>query len=348
MNYYNSSNAFTSGGNLKIMSVNQDVTFRGNGSDETRHLQTAMLQTWNKFCFQEGAVDVSARMPGKSAQPGLWPAFWLMGNLGRATFARSTSGFWPFNFNECVPPESPDCDANQCRAQRVSACDAAPGYGFNAHQGRGAPEIDVIEVQPGGFTLEYGSNGAACAQPADNASIVQLRMPQPFVSTSLQAAPGFPHGSQQRPSTGCRPFNYTASDGTLTPQWLPELDIFRYGSASDHTPFTVAANYEFWGDLYEDYYSGVALQTDACARALPRMNVIGLPLTDSLPQMATIERPPLRLPSAFHLSPSLSASLLALSASPSPLLSSHLLLAISPPLPRALPSSLRLGQHSAH
>lgn len=261
MNYYNSSNAYTSNGNLEILSTNQDVTFGGNGSEETRHLQTAMLQTWNKFCFQEGAVDVSARMPGKSNQPGLWPAFWLMGNLGRATFARSTSGFWPFNFNECVPPDSPDCDANHCTAQRVSACDAAPGHGFNPYQGRGAPEIDVIEVQPGAFTIEYGPN---CAQPADAASIAQLRMSQPFVSTSLQAAPGFPRGSQQRPPIGCRPYNFTAADGVARPQWLPELDIFNYGSAARETPYTVGANYEFWGDDYEDYYAGSALHTDAC------------------------------------------------------------------------------------
>ena len=269
VNFYNSSNAYTRDGKLEIWSVNEDVTFMANGSHQTRHLQTAMLQTWNKFCFQEGAVDVSARMPGVSTQPGLWPAFWLMGNLGRATFAQSTAGFWPFIFDECVPPDSPDCDANQCTAQRVTACDADPGFGFNAFQGRGAPEIDVIEVQPGGYTIEYGTNGATCPYPTDAASVAQLRMSQPFVSTSLQAAPGFPTGSQQRPHKGCRPFNYTAANGAVLPQWLPELDIFSYGSAASQTPFTVGANYEFWGDLYETYYNGIPLQTDACEPLVP-------------------------------------------------------------------------------
>ena len=54
--------------------------------------------------LEQGAVEVSAQLPGESSQPGLWPAFWLMGNLGRATFERSTAGLWPFIFDECVEP----------------------------------------------------------------------------------------------------------------------------------------------------------------------------------------------------------------------------------------------------
>ena len=42
---------------LTLKSVNQDVTFEtGEGSSETRHLQTAMLQGWDKFCFQEQSI----------------------------------------------------------------------------------------------------------------------------------------------------------------------------------------------------------------------------------------------------------------------------------------------------
>ena len=82
VNFYNSSNAYTRDGKLEIWSVNEDVTFMANGSHQTRHLQTAMLQTWNKFCFQEGAVDVSARMPGVSTQPGLGLSqAWSVGTL---------------------------------------------------------------------------------------------------------------------------------------------------------------------------------------------------------------------------------------------------------------------------
>ena len=94
--------------------------------------KSAMLQTWNKFCFQEGAAEVRAEMPGNDgSQEGLWPAFWLMGNLGRATFEHSTDGFWPYIFDECVPLNHSDCDANQCSSQKISACEAGPGSGFN-------------------------------------------------------------------------------------------------------------------------------------------------------------------------------------------------------------------------
>ena len=121
-----------------------------------------MLQSWNKFCFRGGAAEVSVQLPGDADQPGLWPAFWLMGNLGRATFTASTDGLWPFLFDECVPPaDEIACNAGQCYAQRISACDGAPGHGLNPHQGRGAPEIDVIEVQPGSHVASYDAAHAA-------------------------------------------------------------------------------------------------------------------------------------------------------------------------------------------
>ena len=44
-------------------------------------------------------------------------------------------------------------------------------------------------------------------------------MSQPFVSTSLQAAPGFPHGADQRPKKSCLPEYYELIGGgahTLT------------------------------------------------------------------------------------------------------------------------------------
>ena len=33
-----------------------------------------------------GIIEASIKLPGKSDTGGLWPAFWLMGNLGRATY----------------------------------------------------------------------------------------------------------------------------------------------------------------------------------------------------------------------------------------------------------------------
>ena len=46
-------------------------------------------------------MEVRLRLPGKSDIGGLWPAFWLMGNLGRATYEHSTNMMWPWSFNKC-------------------------------------------------------------------------------------------------------------------------------------------------------------------------------------------------------------------------------------------------------
>ena len=58
-------------------------------------------------------------------------------------------------------------------------------------------------------------------------------MQQPFVSTSLQAAPGFPATADQRPHKGCVPELYTDVNGTHVMQWLqPDLSIFNVHNGS--------------------------------------------------------------------------------------------------------------------
>ncbi|RLN37979.1 hypothetical protein BBO99_00004239 [Phytophthora kernoviae] len=138
--------------------------------------RAAMVQSWNKFCYQGGMLEVRAQLPGAvsatSGNPDLaagpsgkvkttkyyptWPGIWMMGNLGRAIFSASTNRMWPFSYDRCEP------DVFNPDNQRISACDDNPGYGLNPNQGRGAPEIDVLE-------------GGGLA-----------------VSSSLQIAPGMP------------------------------------------------------------------------------------------------------------------------------------------------------------
>ncbi|KAI9911443.1 hypothetical protein PsorP6_009763 [Peronosclerospora sorghi] len=121
--------------------------------------RAAMVQSWNKFCFQGGMLEVRAQLPGavspESGNPDLalgrsgkvtakgyyptWPGIWMMGNLGRAIFSASTNRMWPFSYNTCEP------DVLHPSNQRISACDDNPGYGLNPNQGRGAPEIDLLE-----------------------------------------------------------------------------------------------------------------------------------------------------------------------------------------------------------
>ncbi|KAF1322509.1 Beta-glucan synthesis-associated protein, partial [Globisporangium splendens] len=123
------------------------------------HYRGGMVQSWNKFCFQGGMAEVRVQLPGvvssESGNPDVkngknarvsalqyypvWPGIWMMGNLGRAIFSASTSRIWPFSYNEC------NDDVFLSSNQRISACDPNPGSGMNPHQGRGAPEIDIIE-----------------------------------------------------------------------------------------------------------------------------------------------------------------------------------------------------------
>ncbi|KUF84567.1 hypothetical protein AM588_10000722 [Phytophthora nicotianae] len=137
-----------------------------------------MVQSWNKFCIQGGMIEVRAQLPGAltetSGNPDIlldssararslryyptWPGIWMMGNLGRAIFSGSTNRMWPFSYDACDP------DTLTPTNQRISACDADPGSGMNPHQGRGAPEIDIVE---GGGTTISSSIQVGPGMPPD-------------------------------------------------------------------------------------------------------------------------------------------------------------------------------------
>ncbi|CAH0476008.1 unnamed protein product [Peronospora belbahrii] len=147
--------------------------------------RAAMVQSWNKFCFQGGMLEVRAQLPGavtkESMNPDLalgefgkvksskfyptWPGIWMMGNLGRAIFSASTNRMWPYSYDKCEP------DVFNPENQRINACNDNPGYGLNPNQGRGAPEIDLLE----GSGL--------------------------VISSSLQIAPGMPEDFRLFPPT---------------------------------------------------------------------------------------------------------------------------------------------------
>lgn len=38
--------------------------------------QSAMIQTWNKFCFTGGYIEANVSLPGLADVSGLWPAIW--------------------------------------------------------------------------------------------------------------------------------------------------------------------------------------------------------------------------------------------------------------------------------
>ncbi|KAF8810897.1 beta-glucan synthesis-associated, partial [Phlegmacium glaucopus] len=135
--------------------------------------RSGMLQTWNKFCFTTGYVEVSVTFPGPDEDTtGYWPGAWTMGNLARPGYAASTQGMWPYTYDSCdvgTFPNQTDPDGSGPAAalhtdagrsvynfelswlpgQRASSC-SCPGSdhpGPTPSRGRGAPEIDVFEAE---------------------------------------------------------------------------------------------------------------------------------------------------------------------------------------------------------
>ncbi|GAA5915059.1 uncharacterized protein JCM6883_004228 [Sporobolomyces salmoneus] len=136
------------------------------------NFRSGMLQSWNKFCFTGGYLEVNLSLPGTPTAQGYWPGVWTMGNLGRAGYGASNDGVWPYSYNECdvgtLPnqtwPNGTDPYAakhsggrdyggelSYLSGQRFSACtcsaDSKHHPGPNVRTGRGAPEIDALEGQ---------------------------------------------------------------------------------------------------------------------------------------------------------------------------------------------------------
>ncbi|KAG8980166.1 hypothetical protein FRB90_007787 [Tulasnella sp. 427] len=145
----------TEGGNLVITLTETPI--------HGLNFKSGMLQSWNKFCFTTGYIEVNMSLPGDPRVPGLWPAAWTMGNLGRIGHGATTDGLWPFSYDTCdigTYPNQTDKNGPPIQTsggqplsyqpgQRLSAC-TCPGSdhpGPNVGVGRGAPEIDIIEAE---------------------------------------------------------------------------------------------------------------------------------------------------------------------------------------------------------
>jgi beta-glucan synthesis-associated protein KRE6 len=148
LHFYNSSFVTTTeDGKLKIQAISDRTEWnrydymKKTWKHETTYFKSGMVQSWEKFCFTGGIVEVDIIFPGDPFIGGLWPAVWMLGNLGRATYEASTNNIWPWSFNKC--------DRNLQPAQAISACNAQNHYGMHPFQGRGATEIDLVEVMTG-------------------------------------------------------------------------------------------------------------------------------------------------------------------------------------------------------
>lgn len=111
--------------------------------------RSGMLQSWNRMCFTQGAMEVLVMLPNFGNVTGLWPGIWSMGNLGRPGFLASTEGVWPYSYEECdagITPNqlSPD-GISYLPGQKLNLCTCKGEDHPNRGTGRGAPEIDALE-----------------------------------------------------------------------------------------------------------------------------------------------------------------------------------------------------------
>lgn len=195
LHFYNSSAVRTSNGMLEINTYKERTAWNHYDKINKKwknvktNFTSGMVQSWNKFCFTGGIVEVDIIFPGDPAIGGLWPAVWMLGNLGRATYEASTNNIWPWSYNVC--------DREKQDAQSISACNRIEHYGLHPFQGRGATEIDLVEVMTG------TSNG-----PLPGTSPpVSL----PYADMTLQVAPGVP---KNRPQSGSAPIRKTSYSKT--------------------------------------------------------------------------------------------------------------------------------------
>jgi len=173
-----------------------------------KNFVSGMLQGWNKFCFTGGIVEIDLTLPGEPEIGGLWPAVWMLGNMGRATYEATTNNIWPYSFDEC--------DRKLQSAQKISKCNSQNHFGMHSGQGRGATEIDILEVMAG--------------EPGDLANTVPP-ISIPYASMTLQVAPGV---TTSRPRVGFQPvleseFSNFGHTEYLADNWY---DTESYGNTS--------------------------------------------------------------------------------------------------------------------
>lgn len=231
LHYYSAANAATNeDGELVITTEAVDTDILGQNDEdpkkklhEKKHFRSAMLQSWNKFCFTGGIVEAKVTLPGKGSVGGLWPAFWLLGNLARHTYVGSSQHVWPWSSNVCTE--------KSFYAQQISACNKVEHFGLEKGVGRGAPEIDIFEVQGG--TIKHNTG-----------IYLESAVGHPFMSASFQVAPGRP---DLRPGSGYWPGPCQWYDG-LTGGKETNLNIMFYGDYNHFSHDPNPQDSDYWSD----------------------------------------------------------------------------------------------------
>lgn len=208
--FYNSSSVTTTeDGMLKISTTIAKTEWRRLDpikkvvKEEAAYFNSGMLQSWEKFCFTGGIVEIDIILPGDPYIGGLWPAVWMLGNLGRATYEASTNNIWPWSYDKCDRKLQP--------AQQISACNEQNHFGMHSFQGRGATEIDMIEVMTGDSNGDLDGTDPPIALP--------------YCDMTLQVAPGI---TKNRPQCCSVPIYESGVSGHtqyLANTWYEGLEL---------------------------------------------------------------------------------------------------------------------------
>lgn len=214
LHFYRPQNVATTNGVLNITTIRKTNRYRAFDEkklkyySDAKHIQSGMVQGWNKFCLTGGIIEYSVKLPGDPKVGGLWPALWMLGNLARATYVGSSNYIWPYSYNHC--------DEKNRESQSISACSKVGHFGMDPGQGRGSPEIDILEAMMG-----------------TDEKLPSTNITRPYFSTSLQIAPGL---EGTRPNLGKLPKKGHWYQGLEYGSNSTQLNPFFYGVTLEHKP----------------------------------------------------------------------------------------------------------------
>lgn len=239
LHFYRPQNVQTTNGVLNISTTLTSNRYKAFNEktlkyySDSKHVQTGMVQGWNKFCMTGGIVEISAKLPGDPKTGGLWPALWMLGNLARATYIGSSNYMWPYSYGKC--------DENNRQSQTISACSKVGHYGMKPGVGRGSPEIDILEAMMG-----------------SDEKLPSTNVTRPYFSTSLQIAPGL---EGVRPNMGKLPRKGHWYQGLEYGSNETQLNPFFYGVKLEHKPKqltyqsdAVSANTHLTEDFFKHHH----------------------------------------------------------------------------------------------
>ena len=172
-----------------------------------------LMSTWNRFCFTGGYIEASVSLPANNQLPGMWPAVWTLGNLGRVGYGGTLDGVWPYSYDSCdvgtaknqsidgVPSFTPamgdkwtNYDFSYQPGQRLSRCTCknsasmhpGPQHKDGTFVGRGAPEIDLFEASVGSSDYKGDDLGYSQGEVSQSAQYAPFNPYYGYINTSTE------------------------------------------------------------------------------------------------------------------------------------------------------------------